>query len=143
MKGRDCFFCVRLFIFTLIALFMTACSDNYHKVSFTADDVLPASSTIVVDNDKLDDVPLIPNQTSKAFLEVITLGETAVQDVFLEVVTAVGYEADGKAGVLVKCSSGGCAKMSLDLSNSPTLSFATMKTVDLGGFSAMVKKPEK
>ena len=172
MKDRDCFLCVRLFIFTLITLFMTACSDDYHKVSFTTDDILPASSTIVVESNKLDDVPLIPNQTSKAFLEVIKLGGTAVKDVFLEVemspvddisrtsvkatrlyfdkymqsylsVTAVGYDAEGKAGVLVECSSGGCAKMSLDLSNSPTMSFATIKTVDLAGFSAMVKTPEE
>jgi len=152
---------------SLLALFSSACSDNYQIVNFTTGDVLPASTTIVVDSDVLDDVFLIPNQSATALLEVTKIGKMSVKDVWLEVsmspvndisrtslkatnlyfdkekqsnlvVSAIGYDTDGKAGVLTKCSEG-CANMSFDLSDSPKLTFSTMGKLDLGGFSALVK----
>jgi len=155
---------------SLLIPFLSACSDNYHLVNFTSDDVLPASTTIVVESDALDDVFLIPNQSATALLEVTKIGTMSVKDVWLEVsmspvndisrtslkatnlyfdkekqsnlvVNAIGYDADGKAGILTKCSEG-CGNMSFDLSDSPKLTFATMDKVDLGGFSAPVKTIE-
>jgi len=155
---------------SLLTLFSSACSDNYQIVNFTTDDVLSASTTIVVESDALDDVFLIPNQSATALLEVTKIGKMSVKDVWLEVsmspvndisrtslkatnlyfdkekqsnlvVSATGYNTDGKEGVLTNCSEG-CANMSFDLSDSPKLTFATMGTLDLGGFSALVKTIE-
>lgn len=144
---------------------ISACSDNYQKVSFDVGDVLPAGTIILTDGDKLGDLHLIPNQSLITEFEVKKLGNIEVKDVWLEVelspvnnksrtnltaktlyfdkdkqsslsISAAGFDSDKIAGIYADCT-GVCS-----ISDNPVISFATMKPTDLGGYSFLVKKAD-
>lgn len=163
MKLNNTGLIMRCIVVGIFVSFISACSENYEKVSFNVDDILPASTIIITNSKSLSGLNIDPTQTITSELEVTKIGSREVKDVWLEVelspingvsrtqvtaktlffdktkkssltITGFGYDSENKSGIYVDCSAE-CLVSQNDL-----ISFATTKTTDLGGFSFLVKK---